>query len=118
MGYVVGSRCYSAQSEAHDAYFGSMGGVVSFTASNQYETTFVPAASVGRSAPSGWSRQTVEYTAAGVPTGVVNYVDLASVGFPSCTPAEPFTDGVAVGWGFGAALIMVAALKMMSKGAR
>ena len=118
MGYDVQTRCMMDLQSAHDLHFGSMPYSSSSSGNKTYEVGYVQSATVGRSSPSGWSRETIEYPIGGGAATATTYVDLSALSFPVCDPAESFLDGVSVGWGFGAALIAVACLRLMAKGAR
>ena len=118
MGYIVGTSCVITLEAAHNLYYGSIPHAFSHDATYTYETQYVQSATVGRSSASGWSRQTVQYPNGGGAAVATVYVDLGSQTFPECDPAESFLDGVTVGWGLGAALIMAACFKLMSRGAR
>jgi len=118
MGYVVNTRCLIDVQSAHDYHYGSMPHAYSHDDVSTYEVAYVQSSTVGRSSDSGWSRQTTAYPLGGGSVTGTSYIDLDALAFPSCDPAESFLDGVAVAWGFGAALVMVACLKLMSKGAR
>lgn len=116
MGFVVGTTCYAAEGEAHAAYFGNLPGSAVPSGTSVFETDYVPASSVGRTSPSGWTRATTEYPAAGGAALGVVYEDMPVPGLPACDPVEGFSDGLAVGWGIAAALVLVAAIRLLQRG--
>lgn len=104
-GAYFGGRCYSSQSEASDAYFGGLPLAISNGASFRFEKQGIT-----------WvvQRYTLESNGAWTYSGQ----SLAPVTlFPSCDPAEPFLDGVAIGWGIAAAMVMAAIYKNMRRAA-
>lgn len=98
--------CYSSQDVAKDAYFGSASVAHSPTAVTQYvKTAGVWELKVWAYESSSW----VLKSSASVGTGF---------DFPACDPTEGFFDGIAIGWGIAAAMIAVAALKLMQRAAQ
>lgn len=115
MGYLVGTSCFIDLPSAHDAWFSTLPPSSFSQGSYLYESIYLPDSVVGRSSPSGWSRQTTEYPLSGGSSTSVTFYDLPSPAFPSCDPAQNFIDGLTVGWGVASALVAVAAIKMMQR---
>jgi hypothetical protein len=65
-----------------------------------------------------WQLQTDRYVypGSGLPTSIAT-VSVSAPSMPSCDPAESFTDGAVLGWGIASALVAVAALKLIQRGA-
>jgi len=105
-GALLGSKCFSTQSDALDSYY-SVVAPAQTPGSTSYVNEFQKIAGVwnirGFSVSSTGVWTTLYTTAAPVPT------------FPACDPTVDFFDGVSLGWGVAAALVAVAAFKLMQK---
>lgn len=108
-GAIYGEHCYPSSSEAVDAYYSNLAPAQTPGATS-YVLEYVKTGAVWNlesysvSSTGVWTTRST--TAAPVPT------------FPACDPAANFLDGVTIGWGVAAAMIMVSALMFIKKGAR
>lgn len=104
-GVLIDGACV-IEAEAPSAFF-----------STQQAVTWVDSGTVHRAyfryASGNWEHVTEAY-----PGGVVDVQAAVLPSLPPCDYTEGFTDGMQVGWGIAAALVAVAAFKMMLKGAR
>lgn len=108
-GYLVGGRCYSLSSDAVDVYFSSQPPTLTPGATSYVTYYTKPAAT--------WNVSTYSISSAG------SYVQLYSTAavqpaFATCTPEQPFLDGMTVGWGIVVAMVGVWAVVQMRKQAR
>lgn len=96
-GFEFQGRCHASAADAVDAYYtAAVPQIVSGTVS--YATTFTKVGAV-------WKAQGYSIDAAGLWT--LRYETLApEPAFPDCDTAESFQDGMTVGWGIAAAMLV------------
>ena len=107
-GAIFSGRCYMSPAEAVDAYYSQT--APAFT-SGEPSYLLEVLNDAGHWMIYRWSIsngvRTLDYTtAAPVPS------------FPSCDPSEKFLDGQTLGWGIASAMVAVAALMLVRRGAR
>lgn len=108
-GAIYGQKCFNTPDLAVDAYYSNVAPAQTPGATT-YVIEFVKTGAVwyqksySVSSTGVWTTRST--TAAPVPT------------FPACDPSEKFLDGVTIGWGIGSAMIAVAALMFIKRGAR
>lgn len=108
MGYRVGDRCYSANSDAADSFFTGAG----------------PFYTAGATSYLGW----FEKTAGGVwqikrqsiaSNGTITNLTTSNATvptFPTCQLSDNFNDGMLLGWGVAAAMLAAFAVKFIARG--
>ncbi|MFY9327489.1 MAG: hypothetical protein WAO76_05640 [Georgfuchsia sp.] len=107
-GAFLDGRCYASPDEAVDAYYSGSAPALT-SGSTSYLTEFFKESGVWRA--KSWSiasngNATLRYNVvAPIPT------------FQACDPAEAFLDGVSVGWGIAAAIVIAACILQMKRGA-
>lgn len=98
--------CHSSQSAALDAYYSQQPLVISNGAAFRFEkqgiTWIMQRYSLESNGSMLYSGQSV------APTTI----------FPTCDPAEPFLDGMTIGWGIGAAMVFAACVAWLKKAAK
>jgi len=107
-GALSGGRCYSSQGEANDAFYGLTPPSVS-AGSTSFFTQFAKVGGV-------WKVQ--RYNVA--PDGTISSLSETTapvMTFPACDPTEQFFDGVTIGWGIAAAIIVAFTFKLMQRAA-
>lgn len=107
-GSYFARTCYASQDDAENAFFRDVGPVASSAAS---VSGFVDYAKQS----DGWHWK--HYTVSGSTMTLASDVVVDWLYFPPCDPAGTFIDGMTVGWGIAAALVFVACIKMMQRGA-
>jgi hypothetical protein len=109
-GATFGDTCYESQAVARDAYYSSVASAVVPGATGyviQFEKT------VG----GVWQQKSYSIASNGAWT-LRSTTNAPVITFPTCDPSEPFFDGMAIGWGVVLAMVSVAAVMMMRRGAR
>lgn len=107
-GAIFGTKCYTSTAEAVDAYYSQT--APAFTAGEPAHLLEV-LNNAGQWMIYRWT------IAQGVRT--LDYASPAPLPtFPTCDPAEKFMDGQAAGWGIATAMVAVAALMLVRRGAR
>lgn len=108
-GAILGARCYPSQSDALDVLYSQMAPAQT-AGLTSYVTQFVKSGTV-------WYQSAYSIDASGV--WALRYSTVAPVPtFPACDPSEKFLDGVALGWGVATAMILVACVMLLRRGAR
>lgn len=109
MGALLNEKCYASAAAAADAYFtGAPIQIVS--GSTSYVTKFDLVNGV-------WKFSGYSVNSAGVWT--LRFQTNAPVpSFPTCDEAQNYKDGIAIGWGIAAAMILAAALMSLRQGAK
>ena len=109
MGALHESKCYPTNAQAVDAYYGSAPVSIQ-SGSTTYATRFEQVGGVWKS--SGYS-----ISSAG--SWTLRYrTDAPSITFPVCDESANYKDGIALGWGIAAAMVMAAALMSLRQGAK
>lgn len=107
VGAIYGSFCYSSQSQAADAYF-SLQPIASLVGTTTYLVEYTKVGSV-------WKQTSYTVSSSGVQS--VRYqTDAAVPVFGTCDPAEPFNDGLLLGWGIATAMVCAWAISHMRRG--
>ncbi|MDD2744265.1 MAG: hypothetical protein PHV02_18560 [Rhodocyclaceae bacterium] len=108
-GAIYGAKCYPSQFDAVDAFY-SHSAPAQTPGLTSYVNEFVK---------SGASWYQIQYSVSDTGTWTTRSMTLAPVPtFPACDPSEKFLDGVAIGWGIAAAMIVVSALMLARRGVR
>lgn len=115
MGFLVGTSCYEGSVEANQAFFSAFAPSLVPTSTHANVVEVVPASMLGRSSPSGFTRSVTRVSVETGLTESVLYEDLPQPVFPACNASEAFVDGLTVGWAIAAAMVAVAALKLMQR---
>lgn len=106
MGALLNGKCFSTSSEAVDAYFSSA--PPSYTAGGtSYLAEYVKSGAI-------WQIRRYQIASNGTTT-TLNTVTAPLPTFPLCDPTESFFDGVDVGWGVAAAIIVAASIRLMRR---
>jgi hypothetical protein len=106
-GAVYGDRCFSTPAEAVDAYY-SVAAPALTSGSTSFLTQWVKDSGV-------WWAKSWSLDSSGVATLRYN-IPAPVPTFQACDPAQTFLDGVEVGWGIAAAVIMAACVMLMRRG--
>lgn len=109
MGALLGTRCLPSQADALAAYYGGVPASV----------VPGPTSYVLRFELDGGTWKSVGYSVDGHGTWTRHYATSAPVlTFPECDAIEGLKDGMLIGWGVATAMICVAAVMYMKRGAR
>jgi len=105
MGALYKGLCYVTNDDAADAFYLSAAPALT-AGGTSYLSWF-------QKVGSQWavSSQSFSPTASGVST-----VALTVPSFPTCDPAQPFYDGMSVGWGVGGAIVAAWVVKNLRRG--
>lgn len=108
-GAILGGKCYPSQSDALDTYYSGIAPAQT-AGSTSYFNQFLKDSGV-------WKIN--QYSLASNGTWTLRSTTNAPVPvFPSCDPAQDFTDGVALGWLIATAMVAAAAVILLKRGAR
>lgn len=107
-GSQFGGNCYADANTAFGAYLAAGGAISQTPGTTTYLNRFEFVSGV-------WRMRVYTVSSTGTITLRGDNV-YALPGFPACDPVAPFTDGMTIGWGVAAAMVAVAAIKLMRKG--
>lgn len=108
-GFLAVGRCFASFGDALDAYYGAV--PPAQTPGNpSYIGMFIKSSS-------GWLHITNQYGPSGYSTEVSRVGPLSML-FPSCDPSESFFDGLTLGWGVVAAMVVAWAVLQMKRQAK
>ncbi len=106
-GALLGRMCYASQQAAADAYFS--GAAPSQTpGGTSYLSTFVKDAGV-------WKLRRFQVSSTGDVATLSDAV-VPTMVFPVCDPLENFKDGMTIGWGVVAAMVLAWGVAVMRRG--
>lgn len=107
-GALLGAQCYASQDAAADAYYSGAAPGQTPGGSASYLSVFVKDAGV-------WKLRRYSVSGSGE---VSTYTDavLPAMVFPSCDPLENFKDGMTVGWGVVAAMVLAWGVGVLRRG--
>lgn len=108
-GAIYGQKCYNTPFEAVDAYYSNVAPAQT-PGTTTFVVQYVKTGSI-------WYQKSYSISSTGVWTTRSTTVAPLPT-FPACDPSEKFLDGVTLGWGVATAMIAVAALMFIKKGAR
>lgn len=107
-GALVRDQCLPSQAEALDAFYSAT--VPAYTAgTTSYMGEFVKVAGV-------WKIQRYSISSTGTVT-TLTASNAPVITFPACDPTINFMDGVAIGWGIAAAIVVAFTFKLMQRAA-
>lgn len=110
-GALYNGICYSANSEAQDAFYSSSSPWHMMQSNNQsYMQRFEFVSGV-------WRSRFYLYNAQNNMVLATDYV-VPAFTFPSCNPSQSFLDGVTIGWGVASAFVAAAVIAHMRKAAK
>ncbi|EHP43590.1 hypothetical protein OR16_07781 [Cupriavidus basilensis OR16] len=106
-GALLGAMCYASPDAAADAYYS--GAAPSQTpGGTSYLSAFVKDAGV-------WKLRRYQVNSAGEVATLTDAV-LPTMTFPACDPLENFKDGMTVGWGVVAAMVLAWGVTVLRRG--
>jgi hypothetical protein len=105
-------KCYASAEKLNAAIFGSVPPQVSHAADGSTMLTWFATTN-----GVNWSMNTYRTPAAGGGSAQTWSESAGSYWglVPECNPAEGFTDGITVGWGIAAAIILAASLRLLKR---
>lgn len=108
-GAILGVKCYPSNAEALDAYYSGIAPAQT-PGTTTYVLEYVKTGAV-------WQQKSYSISSTGVWT-TRSTTNAPVITFPTCDPSISFFDGMALGWGIVSAMIAVAALMFIKRGAR
>jgi len=105
-GAIFGEKCFESQAVALDAYYSQVAPAQS-PGTTSYVNEFVKTGST-------WQIKQYSVSESGVWTAR-STTNAPVVTFPECDPTASFTDGMTIGWGIAAAMVMASALVVMKR---
>ena len=106
MGAQFSNRCYSTNAEAVDAFFLSQG--PSYTAGGtSYQSWFEKVSGI-------WQIKRQSIASNGTITTLTSS-NATQPTFPACSEAQPFLDGMTIGWGVAAAMCAAFSIRFLQR---
>lgn len=106
-GALVGGRCFASQDAAADAFYSSAAPAQTPGATT-YLSEFVKVSGA-------WKLRRYQVDSSGA-VAVLSDATLPATSFPVCDPAESFKDGMTVGWGVVAAMVLAWCVVVVRRG--
>lgn len=104
---LVNSVCYPSVASAADAYFSSVAPSLLVSSTSSYQLYFLPISGV-------WNLRKVTVSSTGVP--IVNFtVPVTPPTFAKCDLTQNYFDGMQIGWGVVAAMVLAYAIIFLKK---
>lgn len=109
-GAIYGQKCYPSNAEALDAYYSQIA-----PAQTAGTTTYI--LEYVKSVGGVWQQKSYSVSSTGVWT-TRSTTNAPVITFPVCDPSQSFMDGITIGWGIAAAMVMASAIVFMKRAAR
>jgi hypothetical protein len=106
-GALIGNRCYADQSQAADAYYSAVA-----PSQTPGATSYL---SVFEKVSGAWKLRRYQVDTGGS-VALLTESPVPALAFPSCDPYEPFKDGMAVGWGVVACMVLAWGVAVLRRG--
>jgi len=106
VGFLFSGKCYATAADATDAFYGGQGPTIG-AGSPAY---------VSQPFKEGAVWKIYNYTSGAGGLTFVGGGTAPTPSFAGCDPAADFLDGVVIGWGIAAAMVVAACIKMMQRG--
>ena len=108
-GAIYGQKCYPSNGEALDAYYSQVAPAQT-AGTTTYVLEYVKNAGV-------WQQKSYSISSTGVWT-TRSTTNAPVITFPVCDPSQSFMDGITIGWGIAAAMVMASAIVFMKRASR
>lgn len=105
-GAIFGENCYPSNAEALDAYYSQVAPAQT-PGTTSYVNEFVKVSGV-------WQVKQYSVSSTGVWT-TRSTTAAPVVTFPACDPSGSFMDGITVGWGVAAAMVLASSLVLIKR---
>ena len=106
-GAIFEGRCLASPGDAIDAFYSNMAPALT-SGTTSYLTVADDSSGI-------WKLNVYSIDGSGNKT-LYSTVNAPTPTFAACDPTEQFTDGVTVGWGIAAIIIVAVCIKMLEKG--